>query len=198
MVNKISKYKRNTEFNLQSSALLVIDMQKYFVHPESHAYIPTTKTIISGITEMIKAYSAKGLPVILTRHINSAQNAKLLAKWWNDLITEKDPLSELTDKLDTSEGIIIKKSQYDAFYKTELEDVLLKKNIKSLVICGVMTNLCCETTARSAFIRGFEVLFTIDGTATQNKEFHLATVLNLAYGFATPVLVKNITSNLLT
>ncbi len=55
-----------------------------------------------------------------------------------------------------------------------------------------MTHLCCETTARSAFVRGFEVFFTIDGTATYNKEFHFATLHNLAHGFALPILVDEI------
>ena len=57
-----------------------------------------------------------------------------------------------------------------------------------MVVSGVMTHLCCETTARSAFVRGFEVFFLIDGTATYNKEHHLATLLNLSHGFANLVL----------
>jgi isochorismate hydrolase len=55
-----------------------------------------------------------------------------------------------------------------------------------------MTHLCCETTARSAFIHGFEVFFTIDGTATYTEAHHRATLLNLANGFATPVLVAEL------
>ena len=47
-----------------------------------------------------------------------------------------------------------------------------------------MTNLCCETTARDAFMRGFRVYFLLDGTATCTEEYHLATLKNLAYGFA--------------
>ncbi|MES0360330.1 MAG: isochorismatase family protein, partial [Anaerolineales bacterium] len=57
---------------------------------------------------------------------------------------------------------------------------------------GVMTHLCCETTARSAFVRGFEVFFVIDGTATYNEDYHMATLLNLAHGFTTPVLTKEV------
>jgi isochorismate hydrolase len=59
-----------------------------------------------------------------------------------------------------------------------------------------MTHLCCETTARSAFVRGFEVFFTIDGTATYNQGFHLGTLVNLSHGFATPVLASEILSTL--
>ena len=55
-----------------------------------------------------------------------------------------------------------------------------------------MANLCCESTARAAFMRGFEVFFTIDGTAANNKDFHMASLLNLSYGFAIPILTKEI------
>jgi len=59
-------------------------------------------------------------------------------------------------------------------------------------VCGVMTHLCCETTARSAFIRGFKTYFTIDGTATYNEQFHMASLINLSHGFAIPVLIDDI------
>jgi len=47
-----------------------------------------------------------------------------------------------------------------------------------------MTNLCCETTARDAFMRDYRVFFLIDGTATGRSELHLATLKNLGFGFA--------------
>jgi isochorismate hydrolase len=55
-----------------------------------------------------------------------------------------------------------------------------------------MTHLCCETSARAAFVRGFEVLFPVDGTATYNQAFHRATLLNLSHGFAKVVLADEI------
>lgn len=194
MLQEIEKYKQEhaIRFIPEHSALLIVDMQKYFLKDSSHAYIPSAQAIIPKIKELIKVYSTRGLPIIFTQHLNSTQNAKLLAKWWNDLITEENPLSEITDELDTSSGIVLKKTQYDAFYETALEDILRKKGVTQVVICGVMAHLCCETTARSAFVRGFEVFFTIDGTATQNEKFHLATLLNLSHGFATTVLAKEI------
>jgi isochorismate hydrolase len=55
-----------------------------------------------------------------------------------------------------------------------------------------MTNLCCETTVRSAFVHGFECFFTVDGTAAPSERFHVSTLLNLSYGFAVPVLVEEL------
>ena len=89
-------------------------------------------------------------------------------------------------------GVLIQKTQYDAFYNTKLDEALKERGITHTVICGVMTHLCCETTARSAFVRGYEVWFTVDGTATYNRDFHMGTLRSLAHGFVTPVLVGEV------
>jgi len=91
---------------------------------------------------------------------------------------------------------IIRKSQYDAFYGTKLERILRDKGISQVIICGVITHLCCEATARSAFVRGFKVSLTIDGTATYNEQFHRATLWSAAHGFAVPMLTNEIISQL--
>lgn len=178
------------------SALLIVDMQRYFLDESSHAYIPAADAILPGIKKLIETYSRNSLPVIFTRHINTAQNAKVMARWWADLIEEDDPLSEITHELDTPTGTVVTKTQYDAFYDTPLEKLLKKRDVSQVVVCGVMTQLCCETTARSAFVRGFEVFFPVDGSATYDEEFHKATLLNLSYGFATPVLIEELLSSL--
>ena len=59
-----------------------------------------------------------------------------------------------------------------------------------------MTHLCCETTARVAFTQGYEVFFSIDGTATYNRKFHLGSLINLAHGFVVPMLVDEIIDSL--
>ncbi len=168
----------------KQSALLMLDMQAYFLQPESHAYVPSAAAIIPGLQNLIAAFSQCSLPIFFTRHINAPENAAMMGTWWRDIITDEDPLSAITPQLDSHLGVILQKPQYDAFYQTDLEERLQRFKITQLVICGVMTHLCCETTARSAFVRGFEVIFPVDGTATYNSAFHLATLTNLAHGFA--------------
>jgi len=87
---------------------------------------------------------------------------------------------------------IILKTQYDAFYQSELEQQLTRAGVEQLVIGGVVTHLCCETTARSAFVRGYEVFFLIDGTATYSEAFHTGTLRNLGHGFAVLTTVKHL------
>jgi nicotinamidase-related amidase len=115
-----------------------------------------------------------------------------MLRWWGGVIKENDPMSQVTSALDTSLGDIVEKTQYDAFLHTALEEKLQARHVKQIVVCGVLTNCCCETTARSAFMRGYEVYFATDGTATYDKKMYDASLLNLAYGFATLMSVESI------
>ena len=175
-----------------SSALLVLDMQRYFLDKQSHAFVPSAPAIIPNLVVLIDAYRQRDLSVVFTRHVNDLNNAGMMGKWWKDIITDNGPLSEIDSGLEVREGELLDKSQYDAFLKTDLEVRLKERGVTQVVICGVMTHLCCETTARSAFMRGFEVFFAVDGTATYNEAFHKATLLNLSHGFADPVLVDEL------
>ncbi len=183
---------RNFSFIPESSALLVLDMQNYFLLETSHAFIPSAFEIIPQINSLVREFTARKLPVIFTKNINTPENAGMMSKWWKDLITEDNPLSEITKDITTGKSTIITKSQYDAFYETELDSILKGKEVQQLVITGVMTHLCCETTARTAFVRGYEVFFPVNGTATYNEKFHLASLANLSHGFAVPVLIEEI------
>ena len=145
---------------------------------------------------LAEAWTKRSLPVIYTRHLNTVENAAGMAGWWRELLDEQNSLSAINPAFDTSTGEVIHKSQYDAFYNTPLEARLRALGKRQVVICGVMTHLCCETTARSAFMRGFEVFFPVDGTATYNEAFHRAALLNLAHGFATLTMVSNLLSAL--
>lgn len=194
MLGRVQALRQQRALSLKParSALLVLDMQDYFLNPSSHAFIPSAPAIVPGIRELIWAYSERQLPVVFTRHTNAKQDASMMAIWWHDLIVDGHPLSTVTSDIDLSRGTLLTKSQYDAFYETKLEDELKDHEVTQVLICGVMTHLCCETTARSAFVRSFEVFFAIDGTATYNEDFHMATLLNLSHGVAVPMLVNEV------
>jgi isochorismate hydrolase len=195
ILENLQEYRRrrsHIHLRPEASALLVLDVQTYFFDEASHAYIPSSLAILPRIVNLVHRYTTCDLPVIFTRHLNTTQDAKLMAIWWKDLISPESLSGQLVPELDTSGGVMLTKSQYDAFFETPLEEILRAKRIRQVVICGVMTHLCCETTARSAFMRGFEVFFTVDGTATYTLAFHQAALLNLAHGFAVPMLVEEV------
>lgn len=184
------------EFVPAHSALLVLDMQHYFLDPDSHAFIPSAISILPGLQKMISAYSSIGQPVIFTRHLNTEVDAGMMSKWWGELLDPRTARSQIIESLDVTNHIFFEKTQYDAFFGTRLDKTLRQSGVEQIVVTGVMTHLCCETTARSAFMHGFNVFFPIDGTATYSEAHHRASVLNLAHGFAVPLLVDDILSQI--
>jgi bifunctional isochorismate lyase/aryl carrier protein len=173
-------------------ALLVIDMQRHFCDPDSSFFVPQADKLARNLRTLLDAFNKSSRPIIFTRHIDADEESNLMLRWWSERIREDDPMSEVVDVLDTSKGTTIMKHQYDGFLNTKLEDILHENGVQQVVICGVLTNLCCETTARSAFMRGFEVYFVKDGTATFHQKMHEATLVNLAYGFATLTSIQEV------
>ena len=109
----------------------------------------------------------------------------MLSEWWDDLVIEGTPGHELIPSIGyRAEDTLISKHRYDAFVETDLEKILKGHGATEVVLVGVLTNLCVETTARSAFIRDFRVRVLLDATATVSERLHLASLMNLAFGFA--------------
>lgn len=184
--------KKELDFGTRSPALLVLDMQEYFLNPDSHAFVPSAAAILPNVEALITSFRQRDLPVIFTQHINSPGSAGMMSVWWKHLIVPDHPHAALSSALDFEGAEVLQKTQYDAFYQTDLEDRLRRIGVTDLVICGVMTHLCCETTARAGFTRGFWVWFTVDATATYNEAFHLGALRGLAHGFAVPVLTTEV------
>ena len=180
------------QIDINRAALLILDMQRYFLDTDSHAFIPSAGAIIPGLNRLGEFFRFNMRPVIASQHINTAEDAGMMSTWWSDLLTDDHPMINLHPDLDIKEGEILAKSQYNAFYQSDLADILGQSNTEQLVVCGVMTHLCCETTAREAFVRGFEVFFPVDGTASYNQKFHQASLQNLAHGFAILTTVEQL------
>lgn len=172
----------NTRFALpdpNKSALLVIDMQEHFA--------ALTDLIINNVLSVIDACRFSGVHLYFTRHghINPTQDGGLLAEWWGETIQAGSPAWELVSALAPRPNEpIVDKNRYSAFYGTNLEDLLRGDGIEDVIICGILTNCCCETTARDAFMRDFRVFFLSDANAAVAEELHVATLKNLAYAFA--------------
>ena len=182
----------NHPFDIKKAALIILDMQQYFLYPGSHAYLPSAEMILAGLNKAAGFFRKNNRPVIATRHKNDQQNAGMMASWWSELITADHPHFGLHPELNIKQDEILDKSQYDAFYESRLAVILNQYHVDQVVIGGLMTHLCCETTARSAFVRGYRVFFLVDGTATYNKEFHQGTLRNLGHGFAVLMSVNHL------
>ena len=175
------------DFDPGQAALLVIDMQKFFLDPASPSYTCGGLAILPNLKKLIRAFRQAGRPVIYTRHVHNPDrsDAGLMAWWWEGMCLEGSPESEVHPEIAPLPGEKeIFKHRYSAFYNTDLETVLRGLKVDQLVISGIMTNMCCESTARDAYFRDLRVFFLADGTGSINEEMHLASLLNLAFGFA--------------
>jgi isochorismate hydrolase len=176
---------------LEKTAFLVIDMQHYF-----HGLIAP---ILDNVVSLIDACRTAQVKIVFTRHgVHDPQHdGGMLATWWDDLILHGSEAWELDKALKpNSTDLIVDKNRYSAFQGTDLDDWLRKNGVEDLIISGVMTNLCCETTARDAFGHDYRVFFVADATTTINEELHLATLKNLAYGFSYIVNSKSLCAHL--
>ncbi|MHA1551860.1 MAG: isochorismatase family cysteine hydrolase, partial [Candidatus Heimdallarchaeaceae archaeon] len=136
---KIKLY-RPFKLNLKKAVLLVLDMQDYFVNEESHAFVPSSVNIISSIQEISKIIQGMGSKVIFSKHIDTENESSTMNRWWKDNIRPDNDQSKITHKLNKQAVEIIEKSQYSAFYETELETILKKYKIEQVIITGVMTH----------------------------------------------------------
>ncbi|MHA2061569.1 MAG: isochorismatase family protein [Candidatus Sifarchaeia archaeon] len=176
---------------LEKSAILVIDMQHYF-----HDFFAP---ILNNVLSLIDACRTAQVKIVFTRHghRDPKDDGGMLLKWWGDVILHGSEAWELDKELKPHPSdLIIDKNRYSAFQNTELNDWLRKNGVEDLIISGVMTNLCCETTARDAYGQDYRVFFVADATATINEELHLATLKNLAYGFSYIVDSRDLYSHL--
>jgi bifunctional isochorismate lyase/aryl carrier protein len=181
-------------FDPDNSALLVIDMQRYFLDRSSQAYLPDSATILDNVTDLIEAYRKRSLPVLFTKHSHPRdEKPGSMARWWKDLIRDGDEMAELDDRFRPRvDEPVLSKSRYSAFVGTDLEKRLRTLNVKDIVITGVMTHLCCETTARDAFMRDFDVFVVVDGTASESEDLHVSSLKTLSDGFAMPVRTREV------
>lgn len=108
------------------------------------------------------------------------------------MLREGNAFAEFCEGLRKEHEPLIRKTTYDAFYKTQLEELLRARGANAVVIAGVLTHLCCETTARAAFVRDFEVYVLVDATATYTEELHLAALQTLSHACAVPLLVSDL------
>ena len=196
MAGRLPVNPRAAAFRPAMAALLVIDMQDYFLCRESHAFLPAAPAIIPNVNALIAAFHAKQRPVLFTRHGSNEHDAGQMAAWWRELLTPDHPLGGIHPRMLFRGEPVIEKAQYDAFYRTDLEERLRREGVSHLVITGVATHLCCESTARSAFMRGLAVFLVIDGTATWNRELHTASLNGLAHGCAVPLLAADLLASL--
>jgi ureidoacrylate peracid hydrolase len=167
-------------------ALLVVDMQNGFCHPEgSFTRIDmglegAAEAVHNAAIAVAQARRA-GIPVVFTRHLyrpGRADEGRAL-KRNSPALAGVDGLeagtwdAEVVAELGCGPGdLVVDKVRFDAFQWTSLEPLLRGLGVDELVVCGVVTNICVETTIRSAFMRDFPVILLADCCAAATRRLH--------------------------
>lgn len=158
----------------RTTALLVIDMQNAFLDPQSILSAEGGMELARRLRDFIVTCRDKGITVVFTKSVFRADGSDLgrVGELFptlreTDLLREGAQNTEIIEILQPEPGeLVISKPRYSAFFKTELDDYLKGKGIDTLIICGVWTNVCCESTARDGLFRDYTIVFLSDGTAT--------------------------------
>ena len=164
-------------------ALLVIDAQRIYTEKASELFCKAAGDTVERMNALIQAAKRAGDLVVYVRHIHKADGSDLGRMF--DFTGEPEAdfnFKEGSPEVDYDPNLVripgapeIVKNRYSAFAGTELDDVLRKHKIDTVVVCGFMTNFCCDSTARDAHDRDYFVDFIIDATGTPGTE-HMGQV----------------------
>ena len=179
-------------FRRDETALLVIDMQNAFCHPSGgfaqvgrdvsaqHAIIPTVAqlvqlargagisvvwTIQEGLGPDDRARLSNELPRRLGRGAVEPETWCIRGTWDAELV---EPL----DRELRPEDHVVRKLRMSGFYSTTLDATLRIRGIRTLIVTGVNTEKCVESTVRDASFRDYEVVVVSDAVATSDRAFH--------------------------
>ena len=178
----------------EHTALVVVDMQRVFLEPAGVMYLPEARQIIPQVIEVVQDCRAAGMTIVWTRmsHEGTVGGAyrELFPQHFNadgSPILRRDACDyQILDELDPRpEDVYVDKTTYSAFTHGDLAERLRSASCDTTVICGIATNVCCESTARDAFALGFRVIVLSDATATGSSEAQEASLrtLGLAFGW---------------
>jgi ureidoacrylate peracid hydrolase len=177
----------------QHTALLVIDIQNDFIHPEGWAArssreTPSLRHVIPVINGLIAAARGAGVAIVYivmehgpeidapnyqARYVSRGMSAEILCRqgtWGAELDAE---LAQPRDG-----DIVIRRHSYDGFARTGLDALLRERGVETCVATGVVTNLCVQTTIQHAFSLGYYVTLASDGAAAATALEHDVMVEN--------------------
>ena len=161
------------------TALIAVDCQKFF-QAELSKPLPNILKLIKGFATTT---SRSGLTLtVFTQHGHTKD--ELSGKVPNQLVRRWAPSGSIAygstpweflpdiQALETEDVYLCPKNSYDAFVNTGLEEWLRKSGVERVVVCGCLSDFCCEITAKSAFCRGFETWYVEDACGTASEAMH--------------------------
>jgi len=200
MTTRMSKLHPFDLIDPRHTALLVIDMQNYFVKPGHQGEVPLAREIVPNINRLAADLRRRGGQVVWIR--NGTADTRESWSNYHDYLQTPERSQRRYKAMEVgedgyeywhlndirTEDAQITKKRYSAFIQgsSNIERHLRDRNIDTLLITGTATNVCCESSARDAMMLNFKVVMVSDGLATNTDEEHNAS-LSALYGQFTDV-----------
>jgi len=156
------------QLDADSAAVVVVDMQNGFCHPDGGLYAPGSEDAIEPVGEAVSTAREAGAEVVWTRDVHPPEQFEDAHYYdefdrWGEHVVEGSWEAEIVDGLQPrDDDLVVVKHTYDAFYETQLEGWLDAHEIDDLVICGTLANVCVLHTASSAGLRDYRPVLVED------------------------------------
>ena len=166
------------QLSASDGALVVVDVQNGFCHPDGSLYAPGSEAAIDPVAALVDRAHEADVQVVFTRDVHPPEqfdDAHYYDEFdqWGEHVLEGTWEAEIVDELPvTADDHIVQKHTYDAFYNTELEGWLNARGIHDLVICGTLANVCVLHTGGSAGVRDFRPILVEDCIGALEDEHH--------------------------
>ena len=172
----------DTLFDKVSTALVIIDLQKGIVGPKTAPY--SSDIVVKNAAAIADAFRKNSMPIFLIRVTPSPDGKDALHPVADITMPAMTPPSDWADivpEMGPRQGdFVITKHQWGAFYGTELDLELRRRDMTTIVLCGISTNIGVESTARFAYEYGYQQIFVEDAMSSiKSKEEHLCSVENV-------------------
>ena len=175
-----------TQFDIARTAVVAIDYQKECIDAEGVWPIYNKPDLLANAKTALKACRAAGLPIIYTQHWLDPRGTDALRyePLRNGRPTHSvagDPMAELHEDLTPeASDIVIRKQRWTGFFGTNLELVLRKMDVSHLIMMGVWSEACFETTVWDAIWRDYRITIVRDACSTATELMHMTAILDLA------------------
>ena len=179
----------------QKTALVVVDMQRAFVAEGAPFEIAAARELVPTINGLAAKLRAAGGHVVWVQATHPPRESPdYFAMFFENFVApdarerahksvmKGNPDHALYDGLEVRPGDqVVEKCRPSAFIQgaSDIEERLRARDVDALLICGVATNMCCETTARDAMMRGFKVTMVADANASNSELEHQAGLLTM-------------------
>ncbi len=166
-----------------TTALVVIDMQNDFVKEGGSLQVPDAQGTIATIQGLIEQARDSGARVVYSQDTHGEGDPEF--DIWPEHAREGTWGWEIVQELAPREGeVVLRKPRYDAFYRTDLEELLEEWDTRTLVICGTVANICVHYTAASAALRWYDVVIPRDATSALERFDLESSLRQTAFLFA--------------